>query len=421
MFALVDCNNFYASCERAFDPKLRKRPIVVLSNNDGCVIARSAEAKALGIEMGSPLFKIKNLLKENNVAIFSSNYTLYGDMSQRVMQTLELFSPEIEIYSIDEAFLNLKGMSELANVAMNIRRTVYQWTGIPVGVGIAPTKTLAKIANHVAKKRPAYNGFCILPNEIAWKPILETIAVKDIWGIGRQYSEMLRQNGIVNALQFSMLPDAWLRQKMSVVGLRTAMELRGISCMPLELIANAKKGITVSRCFGKRITNIREIEEALTFYISRAGEKLRAEKLVAKQMQVFIHTSPHSTNKLTDPYYAPQLSFQLPQHTNYTPELIHYGLWALKQMYKEGYRYLKAGIILSDLVTAGKENLDLFSRSDKANETNLMTAIDKLNSVMGSGTIFYAAKGKNSSWSVLTEHKSPCYTTNWASVPVVQC
>ncbi|MEP7163047.1 MAG: Y-family DNA polymerase [Ferruginibacter sp.] len=420
MFALVDCNNFYASCERAFNPKLRKRPIVVLSNNDGCVIARSAEAKALGIEMGSPLFKIKNLLEKNKVAIFSSNYTLYGDMSQRVMQTLELFSPEIEIYSIDEAFLNLKGITDLTKVAMNIRQTVYQWTGIPVGVGIAPTKTLAKIANHVAKKRPAYNGFCVLPDELAWKPILETIAVKDIWGIGRQYSEMLQQNGIVNALQFSVLPDVWLRQKMSVVGLRTAMELRGISCMPLELVANPKKGITVSRCFGKRITNSREIEEALTFYISRAGEKLRAEKLVAKQMLVFIHTSPHSTNKRTDPYYAPQLSFQLPQHTNYTPELIHYGLWALKQMYKEGYRYMKGGIILSDVVKEGRENLDLFSTSDKANETNLMTAIDKLNSVMGSGTIFYAAKGINSSWSVLTEHKSPNYTTNWASIPVVQ-
>jgi DNA polymerase V len=240
MFALVDCNNFYASCERVFNPKLRKRPIVVLSNNDGCVIARSAEAKALGIEMGSPLFKIKNLLKGNNVAIFSSNYTLYGDMSQRVMQTLEQFSPEIEIYSIDEAFLNLKGITDLTKVAMNIRRTVYQWTGIPVGVGIAPTKTLAKIANHVAKKRPAYKVLCILPDETAWNSILETIAVKDIWGIGRQYSEMLQQNGIVNALQFSILPDAWLRQKMSVVGLRTAMELRVRVVCRLNLLQTLK-------------------------------------------------------------------------------------------------------------------------------------------------------------------------------------
>ena len=281
MFALVDCNNFYASCERVFNPALRTRPVVVLSNNDGCIIARSAEAKALGLKMGDVYYKVREMLERNNVAVYSSNYTLYGDLSQRVMQTLEQFSPEVEIYSIDEAFLNLDGFADLPELAARIRTTVRQWTGIPVSVGIAPTKTLAKLANNTAKKKAGYNGVCILENAAVWEPVLAAFEVGDVWGIGRQYARLLHGIGVDTALKFAQLPDTWLRKHMSVVGLRTAQELRGQPCIPLELEADLKKGITVSRSFGKRITEYADLAEALCSYVSRAGEKLRRQRLQA--------------------------------------------------------------------------------------------------------------------------------------------
>lgn len=413
MFALVDCNNFYASCERLFDRKLRDRPIVVLSNNDGCVVARSAEAKALGIEMGGPYFKIKDILAYHNVAVFSSNYTLYGDMSQRVMETLSQFSPDIEIYSIDEAFLSLKGFDSLLALADTIRTTIKQWTGIPVSVGIAPTKTLAKLANHTAKKNPLYNGHCLLDSSSTWAPVLEKFPIRDVWGIGRQYAQMLNGHGIDTALKFSQLPDSWLRSHMSVVGVRTAQELRGIPCLELELEPEPKKGITVSRSFGNRITGYDELSQALTSYVTRAGEKLRREKLQAKHMQVFMHTSPHATDKIKDPYYAPQMSFALPQYTDFTPELIHYALWALKQMYKKGFRYMKCGVILTELSVGGKHNLDLFDKRDSARQNSLMVAMDKLNSRMGQRTLFYGSSGIDRAWVGVSTQKSRSYSTDW--------
>ncbi len=420
MFALIDCNNFYASCERVFDPKLRGRPIVVLSNNDGCVIARSAEAKALGIDMGGPYFKIKDILTRNNVAIFSSNYPLYGDMSQRVMETLAQYSPDMEIYSIDEAFLSLKGFSNLPALARNIRTTVRQWTGIPVSVGIAPTKTLAKLANHTAKKNATYDGTCILDTPENWLPVLAKFEVRNIWGIGSQYSKMLQSHGVDTALKFAQLPDTWLRKNMSVVGLRTAQELRGIPCLELEPEADPKKGITVSRSFGKRITDYEELKEALASYVSRAGEKLRRENLQAKHMLIFMHTSPHATDKVKDPFYAPQMSFALPHHTNYTPELLHYAVWSLRKMYKPGYRYMKCGVILTDLVEAGKHTGDLFDTRDTEQQAKLMKAMDSLNSKWGQRTAFYAASGINREWVGVSSLKSRNFTTDWDSLMQVR-
>jgi DNA polymerase V len=420
MFALVDCNNFYASCERVFNPKLKGRPIVVLSNNDGCVIARSAEAKALGIDMGGPFFKIKDILARHNVAVYSSNYTLYGDMSGRVMDTLAQFSPDVEIYSIDEAFLCLKGFADLPALAGNIRATVRQWTGIPVSVGIAPTKTLAKLANHTAKKNPAYNGTCVLSSPADWLPVLANFEVRNIWGIGGQYAKMLNARGVDTALKFAQLPDTWLRKHMSVVGLRTAQELRGVSCIELELQADPKKGITVSRSFGKRITAFTELQEALASYVSRAGEKLRRENLQAKYMLVFMHTSPHATDKVKDPFYAPQMSFALPQHTNYTPELVHYATWALRKMYKSGYRYMKCGVILTDLVEAGAATLDLFDTRDTGQQDKLMKAMDSLNSRWGQRTAFYAATGVTREWVGASTLRSRNFTTDWNSLMQVR-
>jgi|SRR5579871_522517 len=413
MLALVDCNNFYASCERVFDPKLKHRPVVVLSNNDGCIVARSQEAKALGLQMGEPYFKVKELLDRHKVAVFSSNYALYGDMSQRVMTVLQQFAPDVEIYSIDEAFLDLDGFRDLPELARTIRETVRQWTGLPVSVGIAPTKTLAKLANDTAKKNPGYNGVCVLDTPELWKPLLHEFEVGDVWGIGPQYKKLLNKHGINTALQFSQLPETWLRKHMSVVGARTAKELRGQPCLELELHADLKKGITVSRSFGKRITEFTELEQALASYVSRAGEKLRRENLLAKHMLVFMHTSPFAKDAAKDPYYAPSLSFAMPLHTNYTPELIHYALRALKEMYRPGYRYMKCGVMLTDLLPEGTETLDLFDRRDTVKQSKLMAAMDQVNQKMGTRTLFYAGAGIRQKWSMIAARKSPSYTTDW--------
>ena len=419
MFALVDCNNFYASCERVFNPALRNRPVVVLSNNDGCIIARSAEAKALGLKMGDVYYKVREMLERNNVAVYSSNYTLYGDLSQRVMQTLQQFSPDVEIYSIDEAFLNLDGFADLPDLAARIRATVRQWTGIPVSVGIAPTKTLAKLANNTAKKKAGYNGVCVLADAAAWEPVLAEFEVGDIWGIGRQYAKLLLGIGVDTALKFSRLPDTWLRKNMSVVGLRTAQELRGEPCIPLELHADLKKGITVSRSFGKRITGYEELAEALSSYVFRAGEKLRRDGLQAKHMLVFMHTSPFAKDAAKDPYYAPQMSFALPVHTNYTPELVHYATWALKKMYKPGYRYMKCGVMLTELVQEGNHTVDMFDTRDVKRQSKLMAAMDHINGAMGKRTLFYAGSGVARPWVGPSSSKSPAYSTDWNSLITV--
>ena len=294
MFALVDCNNFYASCERAFNPALRQHPVVVLSNNDGCIIARSEEAKALGIQMGTPEFKCRDLLKKHHIAVFSSNYALYGDMSSRVMTTLAALTPEIEVYSIDEAFLDMSTFNrfDLTDYARQIRRTVHHNTGIPVSVGIAPTKTLAKIANRIAKKNPDYQGVCVLKSHTEIHSALQRTKVEDIWGIGRQWSKLLQANRIETAADMAAAPAAWIRKHLHIVGARIQAELQGKSCLPMELIRPAKQSICTSRSFGRNVTTLPELQQAVATFAAKCAVKLRKEDSLASMLTVFIATSP---------------------------------------------------------------------------------------------------------------------------------
>ncbi len=415
MFALVDCNNFYASCERVFNPKIAHRPVIVLSNNDGCVIARSNEAKALGFQMGDPYFKVRDLVERHGVAVFSSNYTLYGDMSSRVMQTLEQFAPEVEIYSIDEAFLNLAGIAQerLPELAAGIRRTVRQWTGIPVSVGIGPTKTLAKAANHIAKKDPTAAGVRLIIGEEARCEALARLSVGDVWGIGRRWARFLEGHGIPTALAFSQQPDSWIRTHLNVVALRTATELRGSPCIPLELAPPPKKGLCVSRAFGRKLTAYEPIKEALVAYVSRAAEKLRRDRLAARHMLVFLHNSPFAT---AEAFYAPSIGIALPYPTSDTAELIGHATAALRQIYRPGPHYSKCGVLLTELTAEGAGQADLFDTRDTARRRSLMAALDAINRRMGRDTVFYAGSGIRRDWAAYATMKTQHFTTDWRQV-----
>ena len=414
MFALVDCNNFYASCERVFNPTLRDRPIVVLSNNDGCVIARSNEAKALGFKMGDPYFKMRGVIERHGVAVFSSNYTLYGDMSRRVIETLEQFAPEIETYSIDEAFLNLAGFppEELPRRAEAIRRTVRQWTGIPVSVGIGPTKTLAKAANRLAKASKDAGGVWIIDGEEKRVASLERLSIADVWGIGRQWTKRLSDRGIDTAADFARQPDRWIRQVMHVTGLRTATELRGVPCIPLELQPPPRKGIVVSRMFGKRLTEFEPVKQALIAYVARAGEKLRRDRLTTRHMEVFLQNSPYDTHER---FYGKATRFQLPHATSDTAELIRYAVNALRQLYRPGIHYAKCGIMLAELAP-GEAQADLFDGRDTGRKARLMLAVDTLNQKMGRDTLTYAGSGIDREWKAIASLKSRHYSTDLRQV-----
>ncbi|TLD71484.1 Y-family DNA polymerase [Phragmitibacter flavus] len=409
MFALVDCNNFYASCERVFNPSLEGKPIVVLSNNDGCVIARSNEAKALGIKMGEPYFKGRELMEKNRVVVFSSNYELYGDMSARVMQTLLLHTPVIENYSIDEAFLDMDGFGKPLEHAANLRRIVKQWTGIPVSVGIGPTKTLSKVANRIAKKALVNVGVCGLLTAEEITAALVSFPVEDVWGIGRQSAGFLAKHGIGTAEQFRAMPDNWIRKNMHVVGLRIAWELRGIKCHELEFTPPAKKSICVSRSFSERLTAMESVSEALLTHTARAGEKLRHNRLLATRMMVFLHTSPHAPN---EPFYYGKLPIKLPFPTNDTLDLSHFAVAALKQVFKAGHRYMKCGLELSEMVAEGTENLELFAPVKKERNHALMKAMDELNQKMGRNTVVFAGSGVKREWFTKRDLRSPRYTTD---------
>jgi len=418
IFALVDCNNFYASCERVFNPRLEGQPIVVLSNNDGCVIARSNEAKALGIGMGVPEFQIRPLLRAHKVQVFSSNYTLYGDMSQRVMETLEQFCPDNEIYSIDEAFLRLSGFTarNRTDYGHTMRSTVKQWTGIPVSVGIAETKTLAKIANRVAKRTPDTGGvFDLLacPDRDA---LLGRIAVHDVWGIGPNHAHLLKQHGITTAVQLQQVDDQWIRKQMGIVGLRLVMELRGVSCLDLEQCPAPKQSLTCSRAFGAFISTLTEMEEAVSSYTSRVAEKLRGERLAATVLTVSL-----TTNAFKDgPQYNNALTIKLPVATDHTPELIRSALQGIKAVYREGYQYKKAGVMLMGLVPVGQVQTDLFDHHDRVRSTRLMSALDGVNARWGLGALQYASSGITKKWKTQFHRRSPAYTTQWDELPVVK-
>jgi len=416
VFALVDCNNFYASCERLFNPKLAGQPIVVLSNNDGCVVARSNEAKALGIKMGVPEFQIRPLLRAHHVQVFSSNYRLYGDLSQRVMETLEQFSPDLEIYSIDEAFLSLVGFERrnLTDYGRQIRKTVKQWTGLPVSVGIAETKTLAKLANRVAKRTADTDGVFDLLACQDREALLNGVAVGDVWGIGPNYARLLTQQGITTAWQLREADEHWIRKHIGVVGVRVVSELRGRSCLALEDCPPPKQGITCSRAFGRSVCTLAEMEEAVSSYVSRAAEKLRGEGLAATVLTVFI-----MTNAFTDePHYRNSVTCELPMATDTTSELIRAGLKGLRRIYRDGYRYKKAGVMCTALVPASQVQPDLFDQQDRPKSKRLMTALDAVNDRWGAGTLQYAASGLTKAWQTHCHHRSPAYTTDWAELPV---
>jgi len=411
IFALVDCNNFYVSCERIFDPSLEGRPVVVLSNNDGCVVSRSNQAKQLGIGMGVAFFKVKDFAVKHGLVALSSNYTLYADMSRRVMETLCNFTPEIEVYSIDEAFLNLSGFGDnLADYGRRIRQTVKQWTGMPVSVGIAETKTLAKIANRIAKRSPEAAGVFELTEQARIDEALAQTDVEYIWGVGIKTCIKLKRKGIKTALALRGVDAEWMRRRFGVTGVRTVYELRGISCYELEEQPPTKKGITVSRMFGRKVETVEELKEAIASYASRAGEKLRDEGLAAGTMTVFVMTS-----RFVEPRqrYFNSYGVNFPTATNYTPELIDYATGAVQRLYKKGFLYTKAGLILGDLVPEGKVQGNLFDHADRQKSERLMRAVDAVNLKLPDSRLIWAAEGIDQSWRTKFARRSKRYTTQW--------
>ncbi len=421
MFALVDCNNFYASCERVFQPKLEGRPIVVLSNNDGCVIARSNEAKALGIEMGAAYFKIEKDLKRMGVAVFSSNYALYGDLSRRVMQVLATFVPALEVYSIDECFLDVAGMNrDLTEYGLEIAQTVRKWTGIPVSVGIAPTKTLAKIANRLAKKGKSPAGPVLEWAKVAApKETLAGLPVEDVWGIAGRWGGKLRALGISNALALAEADPGRLRKLFGVVMERTCRELGGVSCLPLELVQPPRQQIMVSRSFGEKLHKRDDLMAAVTAFATRAGEKLRAQRLRASAVSVFVHTSPF--DKLGQ-HYANSATVGLDRPTRDSGVLVTCAVQGLERIYREGYAYQRAGVLLPDLVAESAEQGLLFAETpgDTARSNRLMDALDKINRAQGRGTVRYAGEGMGDRWKMKQGRLSEASTTGWAGLPAVR-
>ncbi|HWP91547.1 MAG TPA: Y-family DNA polymerase [Thermodesulfobacteriota bacterium] len=420
IFALVDCNNFYCSVERVFNPKLRKRPVVVLSNNDGCVVARSEEAKTLGIPMGAPAFLWEQTFKNNNVAVLSSNYSLYGDMSQRVMSILSQFTPDIQFYSIDEAFLNLSGFSNLnlTEYAKEIKSTVYRWTGIPISIGIGPTKTLSKIANKLAKKNPMCSGVFDITNHPRTDDFLASVNVEDIWGVGRQYAKLLNRNGVFTALDLKNAPENWVKKYMTIVGHRTQLELRGISCIELDDLNEPKKQIIRSRGFGRPVTSLNELRESISTHTTRATEKLREQRSVAFHISVFIETNRFKTD---EPYYGNLAGCSLPEPSAYTPLLIKYALQCLDRIFREGYKYSRAGVMVTDIVPEDQIQLNLYEHPrDVERDKSLMRAVDRLNDKWGSNTIRYGSSGIEQEWRMRRAKLSPRYTTNWDEILVVK-
>lgn len=412
--ALVDCNNFYASCERLFQPALRGRPVVVLSNNDGCVIARSNEAKALGIEMGEPWFMCRERVDTQGVIVRSSNYTLYGDMSARVMRVLEEFTPELEVYSIDEAFLGLAGFEgRLEAHGRAMRETVIQWTGIPVSVGIGPTKTLAKLANRTAKKDLSSGGVLCLMEEADQSAALARIELTELWGVARRMAERLAGIGIRTPLDLRDADPKFVRLHSSVVMERMVLELRGIPCIGLEEATPDRKTIVASKSFSRRVSCRHEMEEAVTTHMTRAAEKLRRQNLAAGRLAVFIHTDKH---RLKDRQLMAEQAFVLPVATADTGRLNRAALIALDAIWRPGHDYKKAGVMLLDLAPARDVQGGLFDRPDDPKALARMKALDALNARYGRGTVTFASMGRQQGWKLRTDFISPRFTTVWADL-----
>ncbi len=422
--ALVDCNNFYVSCERVFHAALQKKPVVVLSNNDGCIVARSNEAKKLGIKMGQPLFQCQNIIKKHNVQVFSSNYSLYADMSARVMKVLSQFSSQLEAYSIDEAFLDLTDCTyeNLTELGHEIRASILQRTGIPVSVGIAPTKSLTKIATEIAKKQAPSEGvvnLCGLTEQDI-DAYLTAIPVEDVWGIGRKYALFLTNYGIATARDLKYADAKWVRRHLTIVGERIVFELRGTACLPIESEPKSKKGIMCSKTFGREISSFQELQEAIATYTARAAEKLRSQETQATSLNVFVQTNRFNT---TIPYYINSYDITLPYPTSFTPDLIHHALTGLKAVYREGYRYKKAGVYLTKIVPEEHVQPDLFgefSLLDHYKQARFMFILDALNDIYGRDTLFFAIQGVNRPWKMHQSKLSGRFTTQWSEILSLQ-
>lgn len=418
-YYLVDCNNFYVSCERAFDPTLRNKPVAILGSNDACIIARSNEVKALGIKTGAPRYECEALFKKHNVLVYSANFALYGDMSSRVMQTLTECATDIEIYSVDEAFLYIptyipQGCTEdlyYLAYAHYMRMRVKQETGIPVSVGIGPTKTLAKIASKLAKKNPQYKGAFDITNHPNIDNLLASIEIGDVWGIGHRYAALLQRHNIMNARDFKYADENWIRKHMTIVGLKTLLELRGTPCLPLAECPATKQSITVSRSFGQKVTELQDAKEAVASYVSCAAEKLRAQHCLTAHLTVYA-----ITHRYQDPiahYQSAQI--KLPMATDYTPHLITAAHTCLEQFFTKGYTYRKAGILFTDLIPNNFLQMSTVTSLKKnfVKQVQWIHTIDNINNRWGRNTLFFAASGIKQPWKMHQARKSACFTTNW--------
>ena len=413
MIALADCNNFFCSCERVFQPQLRNTPVVVLSNNDGCVIARSNESKALGIKMGQPFYQVKNLLEKEGVAVFSSNYTLYGDMSSRVMSLLSTYSPKIDIYSIDEAFLDFSGIAqgeELRLYSEKMVREVAKGTGIPISLGVAQTKTLAKVASKFAKKHKGYNGVCIIDTEEKSEKALKLLDISDVWGIGRSASKTLNYYGIKTAWDFTLKSQSWVRNLLTITGERIWREVRGESCIETEELPH-KKSICTSRSFpDSGLSKLSDVEEAVANFAAQCSRKLREQRAVCQSVTIFAYTSRFRTDILQNTIHQ---TITLPVATSSTQELVSLSVQTIRNSWKRGeYLYKKAGVIVWNIQPDNAVQGSLFDTVDRAKHNALSKAIDEINKKNGFNTIRIAVQGYNKAWHLKCEHISKQYTTN---------
>ena len=419
VFGLIDCNNFYVSCERVFRPDLEGVPVIVLSNNDGCAISRSNEAKALGIKMGDPEFKLREIIKREKIHVFSSNYALYGDLSGRVGQCITSMVPTVETYSIDESFLNLTEFCslDLKELARELRDRVLRWTGIPTCVGIAPTKTLAKLGNFLAKKRPQFHGVCDLRSAAVRAELLPSVPVEEVWGIGGASATKLSKLGVATAADLAAVEPDNARKLLTVTGGRIVYELRGVSCLPLELLEPTRKGVAVTRSFGNPVITWQSMREAIATYASRAAEKMRRHKVTASHLFVFMHTSPFRDG----PSYSNGASARLLEATNDSGEVVALAERLGERIWRDGYRYTKAGVIFSELLPETVQQPSLWSEIEREKRAKLWRVVDSLNADLGRDTVRLLSTGQNvAPWKLRAEHRSPRWTTRWGELPRVR-
>ena len=419
ILALVDCNNFYVSCEKAFNGAIQTKPTIVLSNNDGCVVARSNDVKQW-IKMGQPVFEVEDIIKEHDIQVFSSNYTLYATMSDRIMRVLSQFSPTLEVYSIDEAFADLTHLAidDLTEYAKTIKARIFQYISLPVSVSIAPTKCLCKIANELVKHDPSYEGVLDLTalSDVEADTLLSQVAIEDVWGIGRKYATFLQNHGIMTAKDLKYADEQWIRKYLTVTGHRIVLELRGISCMPLEIVRPSKKGIMCAKTFGKEIKEYTELVEAIACYVARAAEKLRSQDLQTALLTVFVRTNHFNTSI---PHYENSYSIRLPFATAFTPDLIVCALKGLQAIFQKGFNYKKAGVMLSKITPLAHMQPDLFgdvSLFDYYRKAKLMAAVDAINAIYGRDSLYFAVQGSSRPWKMKQSQLSGRFTTQWSEI-----